>query len=127
MRAAHRRHRPNLLLVSPDFVLDRAVSFVLGACEPPFQFCALPGDLILPATRSGTLLLWDVAALTVPQQIQLFFWLGASRGDLQIVSVTPAPIEAMVDRHEFHDGLYYRLNVVRLDFEDAFEQAILFA
>jgi len=113
-----RGHRPNMLVVSRRMVQDMAVTFVLGSCAPPYQFCSLPGDLLLPETRQGTLLLWDVALLTPEQQIALYFWLGSSRGDLQIVSVTAQPVDLMMERGEFFDRLYYRLNIIRLDMDD---------
>jgi hypothetical protein len=117
------KHRPNLLLISPDEILDRAVSFVLESCAPPFHFCSLPGTLLLPDTRTGTLLLWDVASLTAVQQSSLYDWIGSSRGNLQIVSMTSKRLDLMVRSGEFKDGLYYRLNVVRLTADDQFDRA----
>ena len=66
-------------------------------------------------TRRGTLLLKDVASLTLSQQVMLYDWLTSACGDMQVVSVTTAPLQALVEHGEFLEGLFYRLNVIRLD------------
>jgi hypothetical protein len=108
--------RPNLLIVcSNAAACDAAVQRLLPACTPPTHQCELPGALHLPERRTGTLLLKHVDALTLRQQIALHDWINEGRGELQILSVTAVPLERLVYSGGFLDGLFYRLNVVRLD------------
>jgi hypothetical protein len=107
--------RPNILLVCHDVAPQAVADRVTTWCQGPFHFALLPGTLQLPQTRTGTLVLHDLAALSLPQQIALYDWLSAGRGDLQIVSMTTTPLDTLVEQGDFLEGLYYRLNVVRLE------------
>jgi len=75
----------------------------------------LPGRLALPSQPVGTLLLENVAALALAQQIRLHDWMSGSR--TQVISVVFAPLYPMVERGEFLEGLFYRLNMVTLEAE----------
>jgi DNA-binding NtrC family response regulator len=97
--------------VSPQTVADQITAW----CQGPFHFSLLPGALRLPLERTGTLVIHDVAALTLPQQILFYDWMSAGRGDLQVVSMTTTSLDALVEQGDFLEGLYYRLNVVRLE------------
>jgi DNA-binding NtrC family response regulator len=84
-------------------------------CALPFRFSALPGTLELPLIRRGTLLLNDVTAMTLSQQVMLYDWLSDGCGEMQVVSVASAPLEILVEDGQFLEGLFYRLNVLRLN------------
>jgi hypothetical protein len=81
---------------------------------PPVRLCTLPGPLRLPADRSGTLVLDDIAALRVDQQIALFDWLGGG-GDVRVIAVTAAPLRSLVESGAFLESLFHRLGAVQLD------------
>lgn len=81
----------------------------------PVRYCKLPGPLALPQRQRGTLLLEDVHRLTMNQQIALYDWMTPGAEGVQIISLTTPAIDGMVKRGEFLEGLFYRLNVVRLD------------
>jgi DNA-binding NtrC family response regulator len=81
----------------------------------PVRHCKLPGPLLLPRVRRGTLLLEDVHYLNLNQQIALYDWMTPGCDGLQVISITTGALDGMVKRGEFLEGLYYRLNVVRLD------------
>ena len=68
---AVRGHRPNLLIECPSANMETAMRHLMTWCALPFRYCSLPGKLELPVTRKGTLLLKDVAALTLSQQVAL--------------------------------------------------------
>jgi Sigma-54 interaction domain len=108
-------HRPNVLIECAAAAVDRAMRHVMTWCPLPFRYCALPGTLELPATGKGTLLLKNVAALTLAQQVALYDWLTLGAGETQVVSLSSAPLSRSVEDGEFLEGLYYRLNVIRLD------------
>ena len=75
----------------------------------------LPGRLHLPAIRRGTVLLQNVDALSLAQQIVLNDWIAEGCGEAQIVSIATTPLWRLVQNGDFLEGLFYRLNVVRLD------------
>ena len=88
---------------------------VMALAAPPIRLCPLPGPLHLPSDRRGTLLLNDVATLAFGDQIALYEWLGAGTGDLRIISVTVAPLAALVARGAFLEGLFHRLGAIQFD------------
>jgi hypothetical protein len=84
-------------------------------CAAPVRWCRLPGRLQLPLEKHGTLLLSDVAALTLQDQITLFDWLGRSTGDLRVIAGTTVSIASLIARGEFLEGLFKRISDVQFD------------
>ena len=114
--------RPNLLVTCGEVEIEAITKRLMTFCAPPFHVCALPGTLRLPSAAGGTLFLADAAALTLSQQIVLNDWIGAGRGwasagrgEMQIVSMTSAPLWPLVEDGQFLEGLFFRLNVVCLE------------
>jgi hypothetical protein len=107
--------RPNLLVTCRDVEIEAITKRLMTFCAPPFHVCALPGTLQLPSAAGGTLFLADAAALTLSQQIVLNDWIGAGHCDVQIISMTSAPLWPLVENGEFLEGLFFRLNVVCLE------------
>ena len=112
-RLAPSGRQPNLLIVcgerSRPFVERQAAEW----CQAPLHVYRLPGPLNLPAA-AHTIFLSDVAALTLSQQIQLFDWMSHHVGT-RVVSITSADIPMQILEGEVLEGLYYRLNPVRVD------------
>ena len=106
--------RPNLLVDciggSAEGVLAQLRELSLG----PLHTCKLPGPLELPSGGRGTLMLHDVAALTIAQQVTLFDWLQHDRGTIQVVSVTETRLMGLVCDGRFLEGLFYRLNTISI-------------
>ncbi len=90
---------------------------VMSCGTPPVRVCWLPGPLRLPPDRTGTLVLDDVAALRIDQQIALSDWLGSRRSDVRVVSLTDAPLAQLVESGMFLEGLLHRLGEVQLDLD----------
>jgi hypothetical protein len=109
-----RSHRPNLLIASEDTSCEGVLQQLRLVCESPIHVCRLPGALNLHAYGSGTLVLHDIAQLTIRQQIELFDWLGRQRDIVQVVSVTRASMKDLIADGQFLEGLFYRLNTVRV-------------
>jgi transcriptional regulator of aromatic amino acid metabolism len=107
--------RPNILVECSSVSYDAVVDHLMSLCARPVRTCALPGPLALPATKDGTLLLRDAAALSLSQQVQLYDWLSIGCANLQVISLTTLPLRELVEDGAFLEGLYYRLNVIRLD------------
>jgi transcriptional regulator of acetoin/glycerol metabolism len=111
LSSQHRR--PNLLIACSDSALDAVEHQLSALCAPPVHTCELPGPLVLPKKPSGTLLLHHVEALALEQQLALYDWMSVSR-QVQVVSITGAPLLSLVEQGEFLEGLFYRLNTVCL-------------
>ena len=109
-------HRVNLLLMGGDDVVQPLVESLAARFHQPVGTWS-PGERLVlpPAERTGTMVLNDVGALAVQDQIQLLEWLGTAIGRTQVVSTTPAPLLPRVESGKFIDTLYYRLNTVCLD------------
>ena len=107
--------RPNLLVVCRRVSVEAAVRHVVSYCEPPYHVVPFPGPLDLAEATRGTLLLADVAAMSVGQQMRLYDWLSTAGERPQIVSVSFVPLRPLVDDGRFLEGLLYRLNVISLE------------
>ncbi len=106
--------RPNLLVLC-DGPTASAVALRLSTfCHQPMETRLVPGALHLPDTHRGTLLLRDVSALTLDQQIALYDWMEERWIDMQVISITSRPLLPLVNSGRFLEGLYYRLNVLYL-------------
>jgi transcriptional regulator of aromatic amino acid metabolism len=106
--------RPNLLVDCVDGAAEDVLGQLQTLSAGPFYICRLPGPLDLPSTGTGTLLLHDVAALTIAQQVALFDWLHDRRGAVQVVSITQKRLMGMVCDGRFLEGLFYRLNTISI-------------
>ncbi len=104
--------RPNLMVDCTNGCTDDVLGQLRAICAAPFYQCRLPGTLELPPDTHGTLLLHDVAAMTIAQQVALFDWLQHRQGAMQVVSVTQKRLLGMVCDGRFLEGLFYRLNTI---------------
>ena len=104
--------RPNLMVDCTHGAIHEVLSQLQSICSGPFHYCQLPGVLSLPTDGTGTLLLHDVAGLTIAQQVSLFDWLQHRQGAMQVVSVTEKRLLGMVCDGRFLEGLFYRLNTI---------------
>jgi len=77
------------------------------------------GERFAPPTADravGTMILKGVDTLTPLEQQRLYQWLQRRASHTQVVSVTPRALLPLVESGLFHDGLYYRLNTVCVEF-----------
>jgi DNA-binding NtrC family response regulator len=107
--------RPNFLVVCRRVTVAAAVRHIVSYCEPPFHMAALPGLLDLTEVKGGTLVLADVAMMSLGQQMRLYDWLSVGEDCPQVVSVSSVPLRPLVDDGRFLEGLLYRLNLIYLD------------
>ena len=121
-RAAHMdlhvmsMRRVNLLLTGTQAVIEDALTRLMPNLREPIRTWTPPDPLELPSpAQTGTLILRDVGALPPAEQRRLVEWLELCRGRTQVVSTTTSPLFSRVESCEFHDTLYYRLNVVCVD------------
>ena len=112
---------PNALVVGSSSVVRAAIAALLphlpqpvsqyesGVSTPPF------------ANARGTLVLWNVDLLDNGEQRRLFDVIEDHRR-LVVMSVTPTGLFERVQRGEFIEALYYRLNTVRVHAETLLRQ-----
>ncbi len=114
-----RQHRPNVLVECGPTTVGAVSRTLVDSCQEPRQHYHLPCTFDLPTSRIGTLVLENVEALTPPQQIALHDWMTTGCLGVQVVSVTSAPLATSVQRGEFLEALFYRLNIVLIDADTA--------
>jgi hypothetical protein len=110
------QHRVNLLLMGRAEIVQPMVEALAARFHQPVGTWS-PGERLVlpPAERTGTMVINNVGALALPDQIQLLEWLGSACGRTQVVSTTPSPLLPRVQSGKFIDTLYYRLNTVLVD------------
>jgi hypothetical protein len=106
----------NLLLVIPPGTNATLTDLLVSELVQPI-ITWRPGEpLVLPnGTQTGTLILREVGALSLPDQRRLLEWLERAAGQTQVVSTTAAPLTPLVQAGAFLARLYYRLNTVCVD------------
>lgn len=115
LEAVLRRDRhPNMMIRCGGPSFNPVLLHLRAATRRPLHVCELPGPLDLRGCDSGTVLLHDVAALTVAQQIALYDWMERVGRDVQIISLTRTSIVSEVHEGHFLEGLFYRLNTLSL-------------
>ena len=108
--------RLNLLLMGRDDVVQLVLRTVLGHVRRPIATWSPGEPFVLPAiAHPGTLVLHDVNALSIQQQVRLLEWSNSGRRNPQVISTTPTPLLPLVYAGTFLDTLYYRLNTVFID------------
>lgn len=116
-RATYTRSRSNMLLVGPDSRVDPLITAVTGMpaqAVPRWSVGHDDPDADASAVPE-TLLVRNVQLLTIEQQTRLFRTIGGWQGRVRVIATAPAPVYPLVARRQFHEGLYYRLNMVCLD------------
>lgn len=110
-----RTRRPNTLITGSHATLDVLMASLRPSLQDPV-FHWSPETALPTADEAGTLLIRDVAALSLEQQRTLLAWLDtASAGHPQVVCTTALEVFPLVERGTFLEELYYRLNTLRLD------------
>ena len=107
--------RVNVLLAGRDEVVRLVVQTILGHVSKPVWTLSAGEDLLLPPIGPSTLVIYEVGALALREQIQLLEWSGGPLRDTQLISTTSAALIPRVTAGSFIDMLYYRLNTVYLD------------
>ena len=112
--ASQRPRQHYLVRCDPDAVFTLARQ-VAGVGASPVRLIHQPLPFSPPADSIGTLIVNDVHALRLGEQIAFYDWLGHSCGDARIISVTPFDLQFLTDRGLFLQGLFHRLSAVQFD------------
>jgi hypothetical protein len=107
--------RPNVLFTGLHAATEIFMATLLPTLRSPVYSWA--PDTALPAHSDvPTLLIWDVATLSLDRQRALLSWLDqAAPGQTQVVATTALELFPLVERGTFLEALYYRLNTLRID------------
>jgi len=110
--------RVNMLLAGREEAVQLVLQTLVAHVEKPIANWS-PGEPLRlpPVGRPGTLVLHDVAALELGDQIRLLEWSARAMGRMQVISTTPAPLLPRIAAGAFIDTLYYRLNTVYIELE----------
>jgi hypothetical protein len=110
-----RTWRPNVLIAGTYETTEAVLATLLPYLRPPV-YCWAP-DASLPAPHKvSTMLIRDMASLSLDQQRALLSWLDrAAPGRAQVVSTSASTLFPLVEHGVFLEALYYRLNTVLID------------
>ena len=111
--------RVNLLLMGRQGATQGVLDKLTAGLHQPIASW-MPGvEFVLPPVdRTGTMVLHDVGALAIDEQIRLLEWLGGAVGHTQVVSTTAGSLLPRIRAGAFIDMLYYRLNTVCVEVTD---------
>ena len=110
------QHRVNVLLLGTNDVVNRVMAALHERLPEPVARWSPGDEFMLPAVgKVGAIVLNDVGALAIQEQIQLLEWLNMAQGRTQVVSTAPTLLLPRVKAGAFIDTLYYRLNTLCLD------------
>jgi hypothetical protein len=117
----------NVLLAGTSYATNSMIASLTPHLRRPVHRYRLHGDALGPLPTTGSLILPEVGALDFEQQLELFQWIDSFNGrePVQLVSTTSKPLYPLVESGAFHDGLFYRLNIVRFDLSAEGEAALL--
>ena len=104
----------NVLVQCSEISMASGFKEMETLCARTPHVCLLPGELNLPYNPPAHLIVGDVSALTLGQQVAFYDWLDRFGESVQIVSLTSVPLWPLVEQGRFFEGLFYRLNVVSL-------------
>lgn len=106
---------PNALLIGLSETARAAISTILSDLPQPVaesDSSSISGAL---SSAARTIIIWNVDRLDAPQQRRLLEFIERSGAAVQIISVSTTELFDRVERGEFLDALYYRLNVIRIE------------
>lgn len=104
--------RPNLLVHCHTADIPALVPRMARSGGGSVRSCMVSGTLALPADCPATLILHDVARLSVRQQVDVMDWLACRKEGTQVLSITSASLRPLVEEGQFLQGLFHRLCVV---------------
>ncbi|MGH9142695.1 MAG: sigma 54-interacting transcriptional regulator, partial [Thermoanaerobaculia bacterium] len=108
----------NVLVTGPNDALAPFLEMARGEMREPIRSTGHA----LPPLLDGfhTLVITEIELLDAADQQRLRRWFEERRNpDVQVVSLTSAPLFAIVMAHAFDADLYYRLNTIYLELQSA--------
>ena len=103
----------NVLLEGPEARTEAVILALTPHLYRPIHYWK--GEL--PKSRPATLVIREVAALTVEAQQVLLHWIDSSGTRMRVIATSVQPPFPLIARGLVLADLYYRLNVVRVELE----------
>ena len=110
------RSHPNVLVIGDASEAEDALAQLRPGLHSPIVSWLPREAATIPATPYQTLLIWNTERLTATQQADLLAAIEDTQGNVQLISLAHAPLYPAVESGTFLEGLYYRLNVVMVDY-----------
>ena len=107
-----RAPRPHALVIGANARVEALLARLYHHLRAPVSHWWPTAVAEPPQPTTGTLVIWGIDTLNRTQQLQLRAWLECCPGELQLISVADRHVFPLVEREEFLDDLYYRLNAV---------------
>ena len=107
-----REWHPHVLLVGHDASIKPALARLRPQLRTPISHWRPAVATDPPRVTSGSLIIWDVSALSLDQQRHLLAWMTGAGANVQIISICESQLFPRVWQKAFLDDLYYRLNMV---------------
>jgi hypothetical protein len=104
-----------VLLIGAEPDTDRAIQSITAQGQDAIAAWPDASAAPLPPATPFTLLVRNAASLDAHEQERLHHWLGERSGAVRVIATSPVPLYGLVERHQFLESLYYRLNVVCLE------------
>jgi hypothetical protein len=110
--------RANILVIGPDPETEDAIALITGQSAsalptwPAADMRPPSFDELAPHAESETVVVRGVQALDAAAQQRLHDWLAERAGRIRVIATATALLYPMVERQEFLEPLYYRLNVM---------------
>ena len=112
-------HHVNVLLEGPEIAIGAVVQRLLPHLRKPVVSIQPRAAFSLPTMEIGTVILKEVATLTMQEQTLLLEWLNTASPRPQLISTSRQPLFPRVERRLFAEALYYRLNVIRMQVDSS--------
>ena len=113
-----REWHPHVLLMGNDASIRPALARLRPQLRTPISHWRPEVATDPPRVTSGSLIIWDVGALSLDQQRQLLAWMTGAGANVQIISISEGQLFPRVWQKAFLDDLYYRLNMVCVALDD---------
>lgn len=113
-----REWHPHVLLMGNDASIRPALARLRPQLRTPISHWRPEVATDPPQVTSGSLIIWDVGALSLDQQRQLLAWMTGAGANVQIISISEGQLFPRVWQKAFLDDLYYRLNMVCVALDD---------
>ena len=113
-----REWHPHVLLVGNDASIKPALARLRPQLRTPISHWRPAVATDPPRVTSGSMIIWDVGALSLDQQRHLLAWMTGAGANVQIISISESQLFPRVWQKAFLDDLYYRLNMVCVALDD---------
>lgn len=105
--------RPNVVITCAAAEMPTVVARLQQMAVQPVHTCTVDQDPRWPVLTGGTLIVHDLAQLNMASQIELYDWMSQRVGTTQVIGLTTAPLAPLVERGQFLQALFCRLNVLQ--------------